>query len=123
MATVYEQIMELEAQKQKLLDTAKRDLLKQAEKAIADLNNLGFNYRLVEGAAPATRTTGGRRSTVSQDVYNTIKNAPEGMTRAGVLEAMSAEDDKAKQSVSNALANLKKKGKLVLSDDGTYTAQ
>ena len=57
MATNYiDQIMELEAQKQALMTKAKAEALSSAEKAVADLNNLGFHYRLVEGGT-TTRTT------------------------------------------------------------------
>lgn len=123
--SVIDQIMELEAQKQKLLDDAKKQLVKQAEKAVADLNNLGFNYRLIEGGtAPKQNTTStrGRRMGVAQQVLDVLKAAPTGLPRAAVLEQMNADDDKAKQSISNALSNLKKKGLLNLSDDGIYTA-
>jgi hypothetical protein len=35
------------------LEGAKKEALDNAEKAIAELNELGFNYRLVEGASTA----------------------------------------------------------------------
>lgn len=127
MATNYiDQIMELEAQKQALMIKAKAEALSTAEKAIADLNNLGFNYRLVEGGTGGTRIatastiTRTRKAGVADEVLAVIKAAPKGLPRAGVLEQMQAHDTKAQQSISNALSNLKKAGKLV-AKDGIYT--
>jgi hypothetical protein len=55
--TVLEQIKKLDEQRAQLLGNAKIEALASAEKAVADLNSLGFSYRLVEGdAAPAKKT-------------------------------------------------------------------
>ncbi len=127
MATNYiDQIMELEAQKQALMAKAKAEALSSAEKAVADLNNLGFHYRLVEGGT-TTRTTSvnsaprTRRGGVSDDVLDTIKAAPNGLPRAAVLEQLGATDKAGQQSISNALSNLKKKGQLT-AENGVYKA-
>lgn len=124
--SIIDRIMELEAEKQKLMAQAKDEALKAAQKAVADLNNLGFNYRLIEdaddGFEPASiTTTRTRRGGVANDVLATIKNHPDGLTRAGVLEIMGAHDKSAQQSISNALSNLKKKGQLT-AVDGVYKA-
>lgn len=121
--SVIDKIMELEAQKQALLGEAKGELVTQAEKAIADLNNLGFNFRLIEGSATSTSTTspGGRRTGVAQDVLALVKSAPNGLPRAAILEQMGAVEKKAQQSISNALSNLKKKGELT-AENGVYKA-
>ena len=44
-----ERIKELEAEKSKLLDEAKTTALEIANNAIAELNELGFTYQLIEG--------------------------------------------------------------------------
>ena len=127
MASNYiEQILELEAQKQALMTKAKTEALNTAEKAIADLNNLGFHYRLVEGgtttatrSAPTTRSP--RKGGISEQVLAVIKASPDGLARAGVLAALEASDTKAEQSISNALSNLKKKGELT-AEGGVYKA-
>lgn len=121
--SVIDKIMELEAQKQALLNEAKGELVTAAEKAVADLNNLGFNFRLIEGAATSTPSisTGGRRSGVAQDVLALVKSTPNGLPRAAILERMGAVEKKAQQSISNALSNLKKKGVLT-AEDGVYRA-
>lgn len=118
--SVLDQIAELERQKEQLLAGAKSEAIQVAEKAIAELNALGFSYRLVEGVA-APRATGTRRSGVRQDVLNAIKtNGP--IARAALLEQMGVKGDKAgEQSVSNALAALKKAGEIT-STDGNYEA-
>ena len=54
MTTVLEKLKALDAQRAQLLDGAKKEALDKVEKAVAELNELGFNYRLVEGAAAST---------------------------------------------------------------------
>lgn len=126
-ASIIDQIMELEAQKQKLMAQAKDEALKAAEKAVNDLNNLGFNYRLVEGnSAPRSTSVGSatprtRRGGVSDDVLELIKKAPDGLPSSAVQDQLGAHDKAAKQSVANALSNLKKKG-LLSADNGVYRA-
>ena len=125
-ASYIDQIMELEAQKQALMTKAKTEALNTAEKAIADLNNLGFHYRLVEGGTTAPRTVSTstrspRKGGISEQVLAVIKASAEGLTRAGVLAALNADDTKAEQSISNALSNLKKKGQLT-ANGGVYKA-
>ena len=126
-ASIIDQIMELEAQKQALLTRGKAEALAMAEKAIADLNDLGFSYKLVEGAdlprtianTTATRT---RKGGVADEVLATIRAAADGLSRSGVLAALNAMDTKAQQSISNALSNLKKKGQLI-AEGGIYKAK
>ena len=128
MATsIIDQIMELEAQKQALLTRGKAEALAMAEKAIADLNNLGFSYKLVEGAdlsrkVANTTVTRTRKGGVADEVLATIKAAADGLSRSGVLAALNAMDTKAQQSISNALSNLKKKGQLI-AEGGIYKAK
>ena len=129
MATtsIIDQIMELEAQKQKLMSQAKDEALTAAEKAVADLNNLGFHYRLVEGSTPtrtastSTGTTRTRRGGISETVLELIKSAPDGLPSSAVQEQLGAHDQKAKQAIANALSNLKKKGMLT-AEGGIYRA-
>ena len=56
--SVLEKLQALDAQRAQLLEDAKKEAIDQAEKAVAELNELGFNYRLVEGAARAPRKAG-----------------------------------------------------------------
>jgi hypothetical protein len=53
LTTVLEKLKALDAQRVQLLEGAKKEALENAEKAVAELNELGFDYRLVEGALPA----------------------------------------------------------------------
>ena len=56
MTTVLEKLKALDAQRATLLDGAKKEALDNAEKAVAELNELGFHYTLTEGAsAPSAR--------------------------------------------------------------------
>jgi hypothetical protein len=48
--SVLEQLKKLDEQRTKLLDGAKAEAMKKAEEAIAELKELGFDYRLVHGA-------------------------------------------------------------------------
>ncbi len=53
--SVLDQLKALDEQRAKLLDGAKEEALKQAEKAVAQLNELGFDYRLVDGSQTRSR--------------------------------------------------------------------
>jgi len=125
MATIIEQLKDLETKRNALLEQAKTEALTAATKAVADLNALGFHYALVEGNTPTrttpTATRGPRKGGVSENVLAAIKAAPDGLARAGVLAALGADDTKAEQSISNALSNLKKAGKLT-AEGGIYKA-
>ena len=53
--SVLDRIKALDEERAKLLEAAKKEALEKAEKAVAELNELGFHYSLVEGAARAPR--------------------------------------------------------------------
>ena len=53
LTTVLEKLKALDAQRAQLLEGAKKEALENAEKAVAELNELGFHYSLVEGASRA----------------------------------------------------------------------
>jgi hypothetical protein len=64
--TAVEQIRELEKQKAKLLSAAKSEAMQKVDKALKELNELGFNYRLVADGrriprAKTARTRGRKR--------------------------------------------------------------
>jgi hypothetical protein len=50
LTTVLEKLKALDAQRAQLLEGAKKETLDNAEKAVAELNELGFHYTLTEGA-------------------------------------------------------------------------
>lgn len=54
-ASIFDQIRELDEKKSKLIEGAKAEAMKKVNDAIADLNLLGFNYRLAEGSYSASR--------------------------------------------------------------------
>jgi hypothetical protein len=51
LTTVLEKLKALDAQRAQLLEGAKKEALDNAEKAAAELNELGFHYSMVEGAS------------------------------------------------------------------------
>jgi hypothetical protein len=51
LTTVLEKLKALDAQRAQLLEDAKKETLDNAEKAVAELNELGFHYSLTEGAS------------------------------------------------------------------------
>jgi hypothetical protein len=55
MTTVLEKLRALDAQRAQLLEGAKKEALDNAEMAVAELNELGFNYSLTEGATSTAR--------------------------------------------------------------------
>jgi hypothetical protein len=52
LMSVLDKLKALDEERAKLLDDAKKEALAAAHKALADLNELGFDYRLVEGTGP-----------------------------------------------------------------------
>ena len=54
MTTVLEKLKALDAQRATLLESAKKEALDNAEKAVAELNELGFHYTLTEGTSTAS---------------------------------------------------------------------
>jgi hypothetical protein len=121
--SVLDRIKALDAEKAKLLDEAKAEALTAANNAIKTLNELGFNYRLTSDESKAPRaTSGGRRGGIRNDVLKVIEEHADGIGRAAILKVMGAEDKSSQQSISNALASLKKAG-TVTADSGLYKAQ
>jgi len=51
--TTLEKLKDLDAERAQLLEGAKTEALANAEKAVAELNGLGFSYTLSEGATTA----------------------------------------------------------------------
>jgi hypothetical protein len=54
LTTVLEKLKALDAQRAQLLEGAKKEALENAERAVAELNALGFHYTLTEGASAST---------------------------------------------------------------------
>jgi hypothetical protein len=52
--SVLDKLKALDEERAKLLEDAKKEALEAAHKAIADLNGLGFDFRLVEGPSAST---------------------------------------------------------------------
>jgi hypothetical protein len=63
MASVLEKLRALDEQRAQLLEGAKKEALEIAERAVADLNDLGFDYRLVEGASTTSTARAPRKAT------------------------------------------------------------
>jgi uncharacterized protein YfaQ (DUF2300 family) len=59
MASVLDQLKELDKKRAELLSNATAELKKKAEDAISELNALGFNYRLVEDDQKPSKGKGG----------------------------------------------------------------
>jgi len=55
LTSVLEKIKALDAQRAQLLEGAKKEALDNAEKAVAELNELGFHYTLTEGASTSSQ--------------------------------------------------------------------
>jgi hypothetical protein len=55
LTSVLEKLKALDAQRAQLLEGAKKEALDNAERAVADLNELGFHYTLSEGEAASPR--------------------------------------------------------------------
>jgi len=70
--SVLEKLKALDEQRSKLLEGAKSEALEKARQAVAELNELGFHYRLVEGFE-ATAAKSPKRET---EVTRERKDAP-----------------------------------------------
>lgn len=62
LTTVLEKLKALDAQRAQLLEGAKKEALDKAEKAVAELNDLGFHYSLTEGATTPSPARAPRRA-------------------------------------------------------------
>ena len=68
----FEKLKALDAQRAQLLEGAKKEALDKAEKAVAELNELGFDYNLVEGPSTAR----GPRRAASQAPKRQARDLP-----------------------------------------------
>jgi hypothetical protein len=75
LTTVLEKLKALDAQRAQLLEGAKKEALDNAEKAVAELKELGFDYSLVEGAS-ATSTARAPRKASSQAPKRQARDVP-----------------------------------------------
>jgi hypothetical protein len=66
LTSVLEKLKALDAQRATLLEGAKKEALENAERAVAELNELGFHYALSEGASTSPSTPRAPRKTASQ---------------------------------------------------------
>ena len=62
MTTVLEKLKALDAQRAQLMEDAKKEALDNAEKAVAELNELGFHYTLTEGASTESSARAPRKA-------------------------------------------------------------
>jgi hypothetical protein len=76
LTSVLEKIKALDAQRAQLLEGAKKEALDNAERAVAELNELGFNYSLTEGATISTPTPRASRKAASQVLKRQKKDVP-----------------------------------------------
>ena len=76
MTTVLEKLKALDAQRAQLLDDAKKEALDNAEKAVAELNELGFHYTLTEGASVSVSTPRAPRKASSQAPKRQARDLP-----------------------------------------------
>jgi hypothetical protein len=77
LTTVLEKLKALDEQRAQLLDDAKKEALENAEKAVAELNELGFHYTLTEGASTSTTHRAPRKaSSQAQAPKRQARDAP-----------------------------------------------
>jgi hypothetical protein len=76
LTTVLEKLKALDAQRAQLLEDAKKEALENAEKAVAELNELGFHYSLVEGASVSPPAPRAPRKASSQAPKRQARDLP-----------------------------------------------
>jgi len=76
LTTVLEKLESLDAQRAQLLEGAKKEALDNAEKAVAELNELGFHYTLTEGASVTTSPARAPRKAATQAPKRQARDLP-----------------------------------------------
>jgi len=76
LTTALEKIKALDAQRSQLLEGAKKEALDNAEKAVAELNELGFHYTLTEGASVSISPARAPRKASSQAPKRQARDLP-----------------------------------------------
>jgi hypothetical protein len=76
LTTVLEKLKALDAQRAQLLDDAKKEALDNAEKAVAELNELGFHYTLTEGATASPARAPRNPSSQAQATKRQARDLP-----------------------------------------------
>jgi hypothetical protein len=76
LTSVLEKIKALDAQRAQLLEGAKKEALDNAERAVAELNELGFHYTLKEGASTTTSAARAPRKAASQAPKRQVRDLP-----------------------------------------------
>jgi hypothetical protein len=76
LTTVLEKLKALDAQRAQLLEGAKKEALDNAEKAVAELNELGFHYTLTEGASTSAPTQRAPRKASAQAPKRQARDLP-----------------------------------------------
>jgi hypothetical protein len=76
LTSVLEKLKALDAQRSQLLEGAKKEALDKAEKAVVELNELGFHYTLTEGATSTPSTLRAPRKQASQAPKRQARGLP-----------------------------------------------
>jgi hypothetical protein len=76
LTSVLEKIKALDAQRAQLLEGAKKEALDNAERAVAELNELGFHYALTEGASASTSAARAPRKVASHAPKRQARDLP-----------------------------------------------
>jgi hypothetical protein len=74
--SVLDKLKVLDDERAKLLEDAKKEALDAAHKAIADLNELGFDFRLVEGPSTTKARRPPRERTESEAPTRQTRDVP-----------------------------------------------
>ena len=74
--SVLDKLKALDEERAKLLEGAKKEALEAAHRAIADLNALGFDYRLVEGHSASTARRPPRERTEGEAPTRQARDVP-----------------------------------------------
>jgi hypothetical protein len=76
LTTTLEKLKALDAQRAQIFEDAKKEALENAEKAVTELNELGFHYTLTEGASVSVSTSRASRKAASQAPKRQARDLP-----------------------------------------------
>ena len=99
--SVLDQLKKLDEQRAKLLDGAKEEALGKAKAAIAELNELGFSYKLVQGDGTLLVTRVIHREPPARKAEPNITLSEWARTWAGSMKSMPCRRAVLSRSASN----------------------
>jgi len=121
----------IERERRELAARARDEVLERVRAELAELNKLGFNFRVVEaseavaqgGAVEPGARRGTRRTGIREQVLGVIREAgPDGLRSKDIRARLGISDKQGSQAVSNALSALKRANQISIQNGALVAA-